>query len=140
MKAISDAARARGVEWIAVDAAQSVGMIDVNVADMGVDMLATSPHKWLQAPKGLGIAYFNERMREVLRPMWVRWGGGWLKEGELFEDYGTRNLPEVLTLGDAIDFQSEIRSTEREKRLKEHHALALSLDRGPSPNSLAFTA
>ena len=127
MKQIADATRAKGVQWIAVDAAQTVGMIDVDVEAMGIDMLSTSPHKWLQSPKGLGIAYFSPTLREVLRPMWVRWGGGWLKEGELFEDYGTRNLPEVLTLGDAIDFQSEIRPEEREARLVGLHQLTAEL-------------
>jgi selenocysteine lyase/cysteine desulfurase len=39
--------------------------------------------------------------------MWVTWGQArWQGSARLFEDYGTRNLPEVLTLGDALDFQA----------------------------------
>ena len=106
---------------MAVDAAQTVGMVPVNVAQMGVDVFATSPHKWLQAPKGLGLTYVSEKMRHLVRPMWVTWGQtrtGWTDTGRVFEDYGTRNLAEVLTLGDAIDFQRRLSPSEREAHLR----------------------
>ena len=74
LPAIAKAARERGVRWIAVDAAQSVGMIPVDVGALGVDFYATSTHKWLQSPKGLGLLVTSERGREALRPMWVSWG------------------------------------------------------------------
>ena len=116
-------ARSRGVEFVAVDSAQTVGMLPVNVREMGVDVFATSPHKWLQAPKGLGLTYVSEKIRHMVRPMWVTWGqtrNGWTDTGRIFEDYGTRNLAEVLTLGDAIDFQRRLSPSEREAHL---HAL-----------------
>ncbi len=50
VKEIAEMAKSRGVEYIAVDAAQSVGMIPVKLSEMGVDFYAASPHKWLQAP------------------------------------------------------------------------------------------
>lgn len=124
---IAAAARDRGVEWIAVDGAQTVGMIEVNIAELGVDVFATSPHKWLQAPKGLGVTYYREGIREVLRPMWVTWGQKWFKDAMLFEDYGTRNMPELLSLGDAVEFQSEIAIGDREFRLRSLHDFTLSL-------------
>ncbi|MFV1981139.1 MAG: aminotransferase class V-fold PLP-dependent enzyme, partial [Rhodothermia bacterium] len=124
---IAAAARNRGVEWIAVDGAQTVGMIDVDLTAMGADVFATSPHKWLQAPKGLGLAYYGERVREVLRPMWVTWGQKWFKDAMLYEDYGTRNMSALLALGDAIAFQTEISPTAREARLIELRELASAL-------------
>ncbi len=114
-------ARSRGVEFVAVDSAQTVGMLPVNVREMGVDVFATSPHKWLQAPKGLGLTYVSEKIRHMVRPMWVTWGqtrNGWTDTGRIFEDYGTRNLAEVLTLGDAIDFQHRLSPSEREAHLR----------------------
>jgi selenocysteine lyase/cysteine desulfurase len=109
VRALADAARARGVTYIAVDAAQSVGMLPVDVSAMGVDFLATSPHKWLQAPKGLGLFYARRAVQEKLAPMWVSSGQARFRgTAGIYDDYGTRNLAEVLTLGDAIDFQQEL--------------------------------
>lgn len=114
-------ARERGVRWVAVDAAQTVGMLPVDVGAMGVDVVATSPHKWLQAPKGLGLAYVRREVQEEIRPMWVTWGQErWSGSARMFEDYGTRNLPEVLALGDAIDFQQSLGEEAKERH---HHAL-----------------
>ncbi len=118
IKEIADAARSKGVEWIAVDGAQSVGMIPVNMRELGVDFYSTSPHKWLQTPKGLGLFYLRKEVQEDVRPMWVTWGQRrWQKSARRFEDYGTRNLAEVLTLGDALDFHEKLGQTEKEQRL-----------------------
>ncbi|MEM7280431.1 MAG: aminotransferase class V-fold PLP-dependent enzyme [Pseudomonadota bacterium] len=116
--ALSKAARARGVEFVAVDAAQSVGMLPVNVAELDVDLYATSGHKWLQASKGSGFAFIGTRMRKSLRPMWVTWGQKeWDGTVRIFEDYGTRNMADVLTLGAALTFHQQIPSDVRETRL-----------------------
>lgn len=109
VRAIADAARQRGVKWIAVDAAQSVGMIPVDVKELGADVVATSAHKWLQAPKGLGLAYIRRDIQPALRPMWVTWGQrSWSESARAYEDYGTRNLAEVITLGNAMTFQNRL--------------------------------
>lgn len=126
VREIAAAARERGVRWIAVDGAQAVGMLPVDVGALGVDVYATSPHKWLQAPKGLGLVVLQPEIREVLRPMWVTWGQGredWQGTARVFEDYGTRNLPEVLALGDAIAFQERLGAEAKaahHRRLWEH--------------------
>ena len=117
---ISKMARKAGVEFVAVDAAQSVGTIDVNVREMGVDAYSTSPHKWLGAPKGLGLAYVSESLQQTLRPMWVTWGQkSWSESARKYEDYGTRNLAEVLALGNAVTFHTAVKQEMREERLEE---------------------
>lgn len=118
-------ARQRGVEFVAVDGAQSIGMIPVQLDSLGVDFYATSPHKWLQAPKGVGLLYIAAAVQKQLRPMWVTWGQErWAGTVRIFEDYGTRNLAEVLTLGDAIAFQQELGADAKHQRLHDlwHHA------------------
>ncbi len=113
-------ARSEGVDWVAVDSAQTVGMLPVDFESLNVDMLATSPHKWLGAPKGLGLTVVGERLQKVLQPIWVTWGQQrWPESARKFEDYGTRNLAELLTLGDAVKFVSAISGSDRENRLKE---------------------
>ena len=119
VKQIAEMARKAGVSFVAVDAAQSVGTIDVNVSEMGVDVYSTSPHKWLGAPKGLGLAYVSKSLQETLRPMWVTWGQkSWSDSARKYEDYGTRNLAEVLTLGNAVTFHTAIKQALRDQRLQ----------------------
>ena len=121
VKELAEAARSRGVKFVAVDGAQTVGMIPVDVPSLGVDVYAASPHKWLQAPKGLGLTYVRQESQQHLRPMWVTWGQKeFAGSARIYEDYGTRNLPEVLTLGDAIDFQQHLGAAAKEA---SHRAL-----------------
>jgi len=109
MAELNRMAKAAGVEYVAVDGAQAVGMTTVDAAAAGVDAYSASTHKWLQSPKGLGLFYVPTRLREQLRPMWVRYGlGRWKGTPRMYEDYGTRNSPEVMSLGDAMDFQNAL--------------------------------
>ena len=106
--AIAAAVRARGVRHVFVDCAQTIGMLPVDVAELGVDACAGSPHKWVQAPKGTGFLWTTPELREVLRPLIVTWGQGrWAGSARVYEDYGTRDLANVLALGEAAAFQRE---------------------------------
>jgi len=125
VKEITALARSKGVEFVSLDTAQTMGMIPVDVKDLDIDVIGTSSHKWIQAPKGVSVAYFNKRIHQKLDPMWVTWGQErWKDSARKYEDYGTRNLPEVLTLGHSIEYQSKIDSTLKEEKLKNlwHHA------------------
>ncbi|MCH8981856.1 aminotransferase class V-fold PLP-dependent enzyme, partial [candidate division KSB1 bacterium] len=120
VKELAEMARKKGVQYIAVDGAQAVGMVDVNLQEMGIDFYAASPHKWLQAPKGTGLLYIRKELQPHLKPMWVTWGQErWKGSVRIFEDYGTRNLAATLTLGNAVDFQSKLNSKGAEQRRKE---------------------
>ena len=56
--------------------------------------------------------------------MFASWGQkSWEGDIKQFEDYGTRNLPELMTLGNAIDFQKELgleNSIRRRNELKQY--------------------
>jgi isopenicillin-N epimerase len=134
LRALAHGAKARGVEYVAVDGAQALGMLPVSLADSGVDVYAASPHKWLQAPKGTGFLFVRSGVQEHIHPSWVTWRQeGWAGSARVFEDYGTRNLPEVLTLGDALRFHRAVDPSDREAR---HHAnwvsMLESVDAAPS--------
>lgn len=119
VKEIAALARTKGVEFVSLDTAQTMGMIPVDVKDLDIDVIGTSAHKWIQAPKGVSVAYFNKRIHQQLDPMWVTWGQErWKDSARKFEDYGTRNLPEVLTLGHSIEYQINIENTLKEEKLK----------------------
>lgn len=113
-------ARRRGVRFVAVDLAQSLAMVPVDVTTEDADFYAASPHKWVQAPKGSGLLVVRHRVHEQLQPMWVKRQRSTMpKTGEVFEDYSTRNLPAVLALGDAIQFQRRIGEAAKERGLLE---------------------
>jgi len=127
------AARDAGVEYVAVDGAQTVGMIPLDLPSTGVDFYAGSPHKWVQAPKGLGLLYMRPGVRERVEPMWVTWGQrSWEGTVRIFEDYGTRNLPEVIALGDAADLQATLDARGKVERYRTlHRALREATEASP---------
>ena len=116
-KEVSDMARARGI-LVAVDGAQAPGMISVDLHDLGCDFYAASSHKWLFSPKGVGIFYAREASQSLLKPLIV--ARGWEDESiRRLENYNTRNLPEVLGLGVAFDFQNLLGPERRQARIFE---------------------
>ena len=109
VRAIAEAARARGVEYIAVDGAQAVGMLPVDVNELDVDFYATSAHKWLQAPKGTGLLFLRRQHLPSVVASNVTWGQRrWSESARKFEDFGTRDHSKALALGQAIDFQEQL--------------------------------
>jgi len=85
-----------------------------------VDGFSTSPHKWIQSAKGLGLLYVEKDLQGRLPAMWVTWGKAqWGGSARKYEDYGTRDLPEVLSLGDALDFQVALGEGRKEERYSE---------------------
>ena len=58
-KEICALARSRGV-LTQVDGAHAIGQIPLDLHDIGCDFYASSPHKWLMAPKGTGTLYIRD--------------------------------------------------------------------------------
>jgi selenocysteine lyase/cysteine desulfurase len=134
---IADAVRARGVQYVLVDGAQSAGMVPVDLAQSGVDAYSMSPHKWIQAPKGLGLFWAAPSLRPALPRMWFRTGGEAIeRSARKYEDYSTRAWPAVVALGDALAFQAAIGESEKQRR---YGALWQRIhDRAVAERALAF--
>lgn len=125
LQAMARMARKNGVEFVAVDGAQSVGMIPVDLSESEVDFYATSSHKWLQAPKGSGLLYVRKTSQSQLPPWCVTWGArAWAGSARKYEDYGTRDYATILSLVDAISFQREVSPSNRADRYAEFRALS----------------
>ena len=60
---------------VIVDAAQSCGMVPVDVADLGVDMYACSGQKWLCGPDGTGALYVKREHQDLLMQSYIGYGG-----------------------------------------------------------------
>lgn len=87
---ISAQVRPRGV-LLATDAIQAVGVLPVDVGELGVDFLACASHKWLLGPFGMGWFYCRRELLERLRPIEV--GVGSMVERGSFLDYEFELLP-----------------------------------------------
>ncbi len=100
----------------AVDGAQSVGHINVDVQDMKADFLAFSGHKGPLGPTGIGGLYVNSEIIENLNPVYL--GGGAISDVRLDEydlaeiperyEAGTPNIAGTIGLSAAIDYIKNI--------------------------------
>ena len=80
------------------DAVQAVGSVDINLAELNVDMLSLSGHK-LHAPKGIGALYIR---KGVVIPNLIDGGGQ-----ERRRRGGTENLPYIVGLAKALEIAKE---------------------------------
>jgi selenocysteine lyase/cysteine desulfurase len=93
-------------------------MLKIDLPDLGCDFYAASGHKWLFGPKGTGILYARKESRHLLKPLMV--SSNWNRSDiRMFEDYNTRNLPEYLGLGSAIEFNNLLNQERKEERIYE---------------------
>jgi L-cysteine/cystine lyase len=60
---------------ILVDAAQSVGVMPLDLLALDVDFYAFTGHKWWCGPDGLGGLYVKSALREALPPTFIGWRG-----------------------------------------------------------------
>ena len=60
---------------ILIDGAQSVGVLPVNVATLGVDLYAFGGQKWLGGPDGIAALFVSESAQLHIQPTLVGWRG-----------------------------------------------------------------
>lgn len=117
VKEIAALAKAKNI-WFFIDGAQTAGMLNFNLHEIGCDAYATSGHKWLVGPKGTGWLYVRKDRLDVIQALEV---GAYsdkshdLKTGELTlhptaqrYEYGTVSTPLFAGLGAAVDFLQKI--------------------------------
>ena len=101
---------------VLVDAAQSVGVLPLNLIESGVDFYAFTGHKWWCGPEGLGGLYVSAEALADLHPVFIGWRGivtdanakvlGW-KSGAQRYEIATSAYPLYAGLRSAIALQHE---------------------------------
>jgi selenocysteine lyase/cysteine desulfurase len=113
---ITAEAKQRGIDVIC-DAAQSWGLLDFQVTDLGPDWVAFNLHKWIGAPVGTGAMYMRRGTLGKVAPY----------PGEEDPDDtmvaarvhpGTFNFAGRLAIPAAIDFHNAVGSANKEARLR----------------------
>ena len=95
-------------------------MKKLNVHDLGCYMYSSSPHKWLQAPKGTGFLYVRD---EVMDRLWntivtAGWDDPKLR-AERFQRIGSSNVPALWGLRAAIALANQIGLERIERRHRQ---------------------
>jgi L-cysteine/cystine lyase len=108
---------------VLVDAAQSVGMMPLNLLELGVDFYAFTGHKWCCGPEGVGGLYVSNDARSILKPTFIGWrsldfeaaGGGVLADGRQYE-VATSAYPLYAGLAEALATQDRCGDIEERYR------------------------
>lgn len=93
---------------VLVDAAQSAGVLPLNVVEAGIDLLAVPGHKSLYGPQGTGLLYIAPGVELV--PIVEGGTGGQstlLRQPDVLPEKfesGTPNTPGIAALGEAVRF------------------------------------
>ncbi|MCL1839618.1 cysteine desulfurase [Candidatus Saccharibacteria bacterium] len=109
--------------YLHCDASQGVGLVDIKVSRLGVDLLTINSGK-IYGPKGIGALWHAHQVK--LRPIVV--GGG----QEMGLRSGTENVPAVIGFAAAIKEADRHLASERKRLQKLRDLLRRELSNNPS--------
>lgn len=112
IKEIAEIAHEAGALFM-TDGTQVVGKIEVDVDDLGIDLMCFSGHK-MYAPKGIGALFVRQRRPRRVKLEALIHGGG--HERNLRS--GTLNVPGIIALGKACEIAKN-EMAENQDRIKE---------------------
>jgi isopenicillin-N epimerase len=139
-KEICALARSKGI-LSAVDGAHVPGMMRLNLHELGCDMYSSSPHKWLQAPKGSGFLYVRD---EVIDRLWNTIATeGWDEtklRAERFQRIGSSNIPALCGLRASIQLANDIGMDRIERRHRQLCDYILDAMTTPKRGAVSWTS
>lgn len=102
--------REKGILF-AVDAAQTAGVIPIDMKKQNIDFLCIAPHKGLYAPMGIGVLIARKNLPDTIIE-----GGTGTNSLELYQplqlperlESGTLNVPAILGISAGLDYISKI--------------------------------
>src|SRR4029077_13198761 len=92
--------------WFHTDAVQAAGKVDIDVEEIGCDLLSISAHK-IYAPKGIGALYIRRGVRLHSQNI----GGHQERERR----GGTESIPNIVAFGKACEMAQNDLKDESEK-------------------------
>ena len=125
-------ARSKGI-ISAVDGAHVPGMMQLNLRDLGCDLYSSSPHKWLQAPKGSGFLFVRDELIDRIWSTIATEGWDDVKiRAERFQRIGSSNVPALWGLRASVQLANDIGMERIERRHRQlcDYLLAAMIKRG----------
>ncbi len=126
LKELSRLAHEKGL-LIMADSAHGLGMLDLDMKELGIDFFASSPYKWLGAPTGIGLLYVRKEALDKVWPSVVSSGWETVQRAAKLDPSGQRSDAMLFALDEALNFNSRIGKTRIERRIK---ALSTRLKQG----------
>ena len=103
---IGELCKQKGILFV-VDAAQTAGVLPIDIQKMNIDFLCIAPHKGLYAPMGIGILIAEKAVERPLIEGGTGVGSALSVQPEEYPERlesGTINLPGIMGVGAGIDF------------------------------------
>ena len=126
-----EVAQRRGI-YVHLDGAQTWGVFDLDLGNIGCDSFTASAHKWLCGPREVGLLYVRAEHVDTIWPGVVaaNWGGQVDPRPEgarKFESLGQRDDAVLAAIGTTVDLHDHIGLARTEARVAD---LATMLKRG----------
>src|SRR6478672_2663023 len=112
---IAKMAKERGADVI-LDAAHSVGQVDLKLNALGCDFIGVNLHKWVGAPIGCGVIYIKKDRIADVDPYMGKPSAPADINGRI--DTGTLNFAAHMAIPAAIAFHNKIGTSAKEARLR----------------------
>lgn len=133
LEAVGKVAKSNGLYFV-IDAAQTSGVIDVDMKKLNADAICFTGHKSLLGPQGIGGFIINDRMHPLV-DTFIEGGTGSLSESEEQPDYmpdkfesGTPNIIGIYGLNASLKYINKVGKEgilEHEMHLVEKFLLGL---------------
>lgn len=112
---------------VLLDACQSVGQIDIDMAELGVDAVSATGRKWLRGPRGTGFLALRPGVAESMEPRaldlhgaeWTSATDYTMSEDASRFEFWECDVAARLGLGTAVDYLLDIGVSEVENQVFE---------------------
>ena len=117
LKELSRLAHDKGL-LILADSAHGIGMLNLDMKELGVDFFMSSPYKWLGAPTGVGLLYVRKEVLDKVWPTVASSGWDTAMGAAKLDPQGQRSDALLFALDEALDFNNRIGKSRIERRIK----------------------
>lgn len=119
----------KGVE-VLLDAAHGIGMIPLNLGELGASYVTSNCHKWLCAPKGSAFLYVRNDKQSKIQPLTISHGhtfplGDTTRFRHEFDWTGTQDISGWCSIPAVIESLAELVDGGWEAIMQHNHDLAI---------------
>ena len=119
----------RGIR-VLLDAAHGIGMIPLNLDEIGASFTTSNCHKWLCAPKGSAFLHVRKDMQELIHPLTISHGmtfplNGISRFRHEFDWTGTRDISAWCVIPFVINEISKIANMDWEGIMRHNNDLVI---------------